>query len=110
MPLLYNRGMSIEEKAKRMRDNEPQLRVGQSLMIVLWQEMPMVFQMITQTELDCFSDDSKVGAFLQYMKDGENERGTKDLGNGIARRVLAKKCSGYTNNESVWWVDIYSNG
>lgn len=57
------------EKADRFYcENEFELRYGQSIMNILYQVRPDKYKEITQTDLDCFYDDSTIKDTLDHLE------------------------------------------
>ena len=49
-------------------ENEFELRHGQSIMNVLYNVRPDLYKNITQTDLDCFYDDSTIQFTLNHLE------------------------------------------
>jgi len=55
-------------------ENELELRYGQSIMNILYNVRPDLYKKITQTDLDCFYDDSVVKYTLEYLEKQWNDK------------------------------------
>lgn len=57
----------IIEQAKKKIKKHPELRLGQSVMNLLFFEREHIYNLITGTDIDCFYDDTKIDECLEMI-------------------------------------------